>query len=176
MKEIIIKKEDAVFWLDKSGCWRNSGGKFRKKKIIDLFHHSISKDDNGYFVSQTRDGVLEKVYFPYEDTALFVFAVLFNDDILLALNTGEKLPLDPESLYVKDDNLYLTHGHERIKFSERALMQISSILKEDGDHLVMDQNGHRFYIPEKQASSESWALTIVSANVGEGFTPSRCGR
>ena len=63
LKEIVIKKEDAVFWLDKSGCWRNNGGKFRKKKIIDLFHQSISKDDDGYFVSQIRGDILEKVYF-----------------------------------------------------------------------------------------------------------------
>jgi hypothetical protein len=152
MKEIVIQKEDAVFWLDKSGFWQNDGGKFRKKKIIDLFHRSIGKDDNGYFVSQSREGVFEKVYFRYEDTALFVFAVLLNDDIILTLNTGKHLPLDPGSLYIKADNLYLTHEGERIKFSERALMQISSILEEDDEkgHLMINVTEHRFCIPEKK--------------------------
>jgi hypothetical protein len=148
VEKIIIKKEDAVFWMDKSGCWRNDGGKFRKKKIIDLFHQSIAKDNNGYFVSQVRDGIFEKVYFRFEDTALFVFAVIFNDDIILKLNTGKNLTLDPMQLYVKNDNLYLTDKDERIKFSERALMQISSILEENGDHLEINVNGNRFQILE----------------------------
>ena len=153
MKEIVIKKEDAVFWLDKSGCWRNDGGKFRKKKIIDLFHQSIAKDDDGYFLSQVKDGVLEKVYFQYEDTALFVFAVIFNDDIILKLNTGKQLKLNPADLYIRDDNLYMIHENEQIKFSERALMQISSIMEEtgekDGNQLMINVNGKRFHIREE---------------------------
>jgi hypothetical protein len=161
MKEIVIKKEDAVFWLDKSGCWRNEGGKFRKKKIIDLFHQSIAKDDDGYFLSQVKNDIKEKVYFRYEDTALFVFEVIFNDDIILTLNTGNHLTLNPANLYIMGDNLYVTHENERIKFSERALMQISSIIEEvweedweknreeDGDHLVININGNRFPLMEK---------------------------
>ncbi len=150
LKKIVIKKEDAVFWLDKSGCWRNDGGKFRKKKIIDLFHQSIANDDDGYFLSQVKNNIEEKVYFRYEDTALFVFAVIVNDDIILKLNTGKHLLLNPVNLYIMDDNLYVTHENERIKFSERALMQISSIIEEDGDHLVINVNGNRFNILEKK--------------------------
>ena len=153
MKEIVIKKEDAVFWLDKSGYWCNDGGKFRKKKIIDLFHQSIAKDDNGYFVSQTRDDIFEKVYFRYEDTALFVFAVIFKDDIILQLNTGKHLTMNPSMLFIEDDNLYLTDKDEQIKFSERAMIQISSIIEdageENGDHLEININGNRFQILEK---------------------------
>jgi len=153
MNEIVIKKEDAVFWMDKSGCWCNDGGKFRKKKIIDLFHQSISKDDDGYFVSQVRDEIFEKVYFRFEDTALFVFAVIFKDDIILKLNTGKHLPLDPSRLIIKDDNLYFTTEEDLIKFSERALMQISSIFEdageENGDHLVINVNGNKFQILEQ---------------------------
>ena len=149
LKEIVIKKEDAVFWMDKSGCWCNDGGKFRKKKIIDFFHQSIAKDDNGYFVSQTRDNIFEKVYFRFEDTALFVFAVIFNDDIILQLNTGKHLTLNPSLLCVENDNLYLTDKDERIKFSERAMIQISSIIEENGDHLEINVDGNRFQIIEK---------------------------
>ena len=158
MKEIIIKKEDAVFRLDKSGCWCNDGGKFRKKKIIDFFHQSIAKDDDGYFVSQIRDGILEKVYFRYEDTALFVFAVIFNDDIILKLNTGSQLPLIPSDLYIMNDNLYMTRGDETIKFSERALMQIFSIIEEDKESgedsaLVLHWKGNTFRIMENPNQS-----------------------
>ncbi len=149
LKEIVIKKEDAVFWLDKSGCWRNDGGKFRKKKIIDLFHQSIAKDDDGYFLSQEKEGILEKVYFRFEDTALFIFAVIFNDDIILKLNTGNHLTLNPANLFVMDDNLYVTHEDEHIKFSERSLMQISSIIEENGDRLVINVSGKKFSIVEK---------------------------
>ena len=157
LKQIVIKKEDAVFWLDKSGCWRNDGGKFRKKKIIDLFHASIAKDDDGYFVSRVKENIEEKVYFRYEDTALFIFTVIYNDDIILILNTGKRLRLNPENLYIIDDNLYVTDGDEHIKFSERALMQISSIIEEGreknrkkvGEDLVINVNGNRFPIMEK---------------------------
>lgn len=148
MKEIVVKKEDAVFWLDKTGGWRNDGGKFRKKKIIDLFHQSIEKDDDGYFIAQIRDGFREKVYFRVEDTAFFIFEVLINDDIVLVLNTGKRLTLDPGALYVADDHLYLVADNERIKFSERAMMQISSIIEEEGDRLLIHIKGDSFPIPE----------------------------
>ncbi|PIP38907.1 MAG: MFS transporter permease [Desulfobacterales bacterium CG23_combo_of_CG06-09_8_20_14_all_51_8] len=159
MKEIVIKKEDAVFWMDQSGCWRNSSGKFRKKKVIDLFHQSIAKDDDGYFIAQVRDGILEKVYFRVEDTAFFVFEVLINDDIILTLNTGKLLALDPGNLYVRDDHLYLDHENERIKFSERAMMQISSIIEEEGDHLVIYVRGNAFPIPEAPSSATAQETT-----------------
>ena len=76
IKEIVISKEDAVFWLDKNGCWHNDAGKFRHKKIIDFFNRSIRKDADGFHLCQLRDNCVEKVYFPYEDTALFVFDVI----------------------------------------------------------------------------------------------------
>jgi hypothetical protein len=148
MKQIVINKEDAVFWMDQYGCWRNSGGKFRIRKIIDLFHQSIEKDDDGYFITQGRDGIREKVYFRVEDTALFVFEVLINDDIVLILNTGNRLTLDPGQLYIRDDHLYLVFDNERIKFSERALMQISSIIEEEENHLVIHMKGKTFILPE----------------------------
>ena len=147
-KEIVIQKEDAVFWLDRSGCWRNSAGKFRKKKIIDLFHQSIAKDDGGYFVCQTRDGVREKVYFRVEDTAFFVFEVSVNDGIILALNTGKRLPLDPGGLYAENDQLYLIHDGERVKFSERAMVRIAPFIEDAENHLVLHLKGETFPIPE----------------------------
>jgi hypothetical protein len=69
--EIIIPKERAIFWLDKNGRWHNAHGEFEHKKIIDYFHSSIKRDENGYYLFQKRGDVQEKVYFHYEDTALF---------------------------------------------------------------------------------------------------------
>ena len=150
LREIIIPKEEAVFWLDKAGFWCNEGGKFRNKKIIDYFHAAISKDDAGYFVSQVRDDLLEKVYFCYEDTALFVFDILPDENISLVLNTGKQFPLDPNSLYTKDDNLYVLENNEPIKFSERAMLKLSSFIIEKDGLLFLEYNDKMFTIPEKR--------------------------
>ncbi len=48
--EIVIPKDEAIFWLGKNGRWHNAHGEFQHKKIIDYFHSSIKKDDNGYFL------------------------------------------------------------------------------------------------------------------------------
>lgn len=60
VKEIVIPRQEAVFWLDSRGYWRNAGGKFRKKKIIDHFHSCISRDENGYFLYQQKGDVFEE--------------------------------------------------------------------------------------------------------------------
>lgn len=178
-REIVIPRDEAVFWLDRRGYWRNSGGRFRKKKIIDHFHAAISRDENGYHLCQPKDGGVEKVYFPFEDTALFVFDVIFrpkrpnkdgkpdkpdkndkNDkpgkvhkthdaDITLVLNTGRHLPLDPRRLYSRNDCLYISDNDETIKFSERALMQISALLTDKGEHLCINCGGSCHPIPER---------------------------
>jgi len=153
IKEIVIPREDAVFWLDSRGNWRNAGGKFRKKKIIDHFHSSISKDENGYFLYQDKGGVWEKVYFPYEDTALFVFDVIFSQtadepDITLVLNTGSRLALSPQNLYAVNDCLYLKANHDIIKFTERALIKISDRIDEENGSLYIHAGGARYWVPE----------------------------
>ncbi|MGM0453892.1 MAG: MFS transporter permease [Thermodesulfobacteriota bacterium] len=151
MPEVVIAKEKAVFWLDGQGYWRNAGGRFRKKKIVDYFHRAISRDEDGYFVRQDKGGVMEKVYFPYEDTALFVFDLWFdNGSAGLLLNTGQQISLDPSQLYVKDDNLYLDRGADRVKFTVRAMMKLSQYFEEDDNGgLWLRIAGDRWQIPEK---------------------------
>jgi hypothetical protein len=155
IREVIIPKEEAVFWLDKAGCWRNAGGKFRNKKVIDYFHAAIGKDDAGYFVSHVRDDVVEKVYFRYEDTALFVLDVLMNETaITLVLNTGEYIPLDPGNLYIRDDNLYVLIHNEPVKFSERMMMRLSSFITEDEGLLFFKWNNQTYNLSEKGKRDE----------------------
>jgi len=142
MKQIIVPKENAVFWMDKNGIWHNEHGKFEHPKIIAYFHKSIRKDDQGYHVYQIRDGCEEKVYFPYEDTALFV--VDLKDNQTLVLNTTDTLPLDPSRLFTRDDNLYIDTPEHCIKFGQRALMKLARLLEEKEDRLflVLDGTAH----------------------------------
>jgi len=136
--EVVIAKEQAVFRLDGNGCWHNDGGRFRNKKIIDFFNRSIRRDADGYHLFQVRGDIREKVYFPYEDTALFVFEVLAeNDSLTLGLNTGARIRIDPNALFVRRDQLYLEHGGERIKFTDRSLMALSKWLGfQDGRYIL----------------------------------------
>ncbi len=126
--EIVIRREKAVFRLDRRGRWCNQFGVFRNRRIAEYFHAAIRRDAEGYFVFQERDDVIEKVYFPYEDTALFVVDVALGTKITLHLNTRRQLPLVPAELFVADDSLYMTDGDERIKFSERALMKLAGVM------------------------------------------------
>lgn len=90
--------------------------------------------------------VREKVYFPFEDTPLFVDSVSGQEPIDLHLNTGETIPLDLQALFVYADQLYQRRGDERIKFSDRALMAIAAILEETADGLVIRVGRHTFPI------------------------------
>ena len=141
--EIVIPKENALFRMDARGNWHNAHGRFRKKSIIDHFHRSIRKDAAGYFVSQVNGDRIEKVYFPFEDTALFVTEVHGGDTLFLTLNTGEHLPLSPEALFIQNDNLYMTRGDERIKFSERSLLRITEMIEGEDDAWVLCVGGLR---------------------------------
>lgn len=146
---IIIPKEKAVFWMDGRGNWCNEGGQFQHKKIIDYFNRSIGKDENGFFVSQENGGVYEKVYFPYEETAYFVFDVIMEDPVTLVLNTTRRMRLDPEALFIRNDSLYLLHGNDLIKFTEHAMVKIANIIEEDGEHLYIRTGSRRLKIPER---------------------------
>ena len=142
-KEIVVPKEKAVFWLDALGRWHNEHGAFEHKKIINYFHASIRRDADGYHLYQKRENnIVEKVYFKYEDTALFVFGLKIaedSDEIRLVLNTKEEIPLDPEALFVQNENLYMTYADDRIKFVERALLKLA-------DQLSFDQHRYRLQI------------------------------
>ncbi|MBU0986482.1 MAG: MFS transporter permease [Proteobacteria bacterium] len=147
-KQIVIPKDQAVFWLDKNGRWNNVHGEFQHKKIIDYFHASIKKDKDGYYLSQTTQGCKEKVYFHYEDTALFVFNVIKGEEITLVLNTGKKIKLRPKKLLMQADRLYMQVGRERIKFAEPSLLKIAEFIEHDKGHYFIRAKGRRYKIPE----------------------------
>ena len=154
IKENVIFKEDAVFWLDKNGCWRNAHGRFENNKIIDYFHSCIKRDQGGYYLSQVNGNYREKVYFGYEDQVLFVFDVIRQDDITLILNTKKQIVLDPESLFVNDDNLYMRMGDETIKFVEHGLMKLAPLLEDEDGRFYIRLKDKRYRIPILDDSSK----------------------
>ena len=148
-REHIIPKEKALFWMDKNGFWHTDQGKFENRKIINHFHSCIRYDESGYHLRQEHRHYREKVYFFHEDTPLFVFHVLKNDEITLVLNTGRRVRLRPKNLFINHDNLYMTLGEERVKFTENALVRVSDELEEDKGHMYIRVRGRRYRIPEK---------------------------
>ncbi len=148
-KSIIIPKEEAVFWLDKNGIWHNEYGKIEHPKIIRHFNLSIQKDELGYHLSQITDEVEEKVYFPHEDTALFVMDIALENQFKLTLNTTERMPLDPEQLFTRNDSLYLQTPEHCIKFSQHALVKLSRHMEEIDGRFFLILNNTPHPIPEK---------------------------
>ena len=147
--EIVISKDDAIFWLNENGRWHNAHGEFQHKKIIDYFHSSIQKDEKGYYLFQDRGNLREKVYFHYEDTALFAVDLIMDEDITLILNTKKQIKLKPKSLFTKNDNLYMRLGQETVKFAERGLMKISDLLEFKDEQYFIKVNNRRYRIFEK---------------------------
>jgi hypothetical protein len=149
-KVVVIPKEDAVFRLDENGVWYNADQKFENQKIIDYFHSMIKKDRDGFYLEQEHRHFIEKVYFPYEDTALFVCQVLKGSRPTLRLNTGETVFLDPEQLFLKNDRLYLRRGEDIVKFSEEAMFSLADMIEEapDGGY-VIHFGGKTVEIPRK---------------------------
>ena len=147
IKEIVISQDEAAFRLDENGCWQNENGKFKHKKIIHYFHSCIKRDQQGYYLYQENGNTAEKVYFPYEDQALFVFNVILQDDVTLVLNTKNQIKLKPRRLFIKNDSLYMHLDEEIIKFAEQGLMKISRLLEEENEQLFIRIKNRRYKIP-----------------------------
>lgn len=143
-KQIIVSKEDAVFWMDKNGNWNNEHGKFEHPKIIRYFNSSIKKDENGYYVHQVSDEVEEKVYFSYEDTALFVVDVKEKEGMIFIFNNNDTVKIDSGQLFIREDNLYLQTPEHRVKFTSRALLKISKFMEEKDGQLSFTVNGRTY--------------------------------
>ncbi len=149
IKEIVIPKENAVFSMDKNGCWNNQHGKFQHKRIIDYFNSCIRRDADGYYLTQINGDIREKVYFPCEDTAFFVTDIVKTDEeIRMILNTKEEIRLIPENLFVKDDCLYLQNREDRIKFTERAMLKIADSIEYENGCYRFRSNGKKTEIPQ----------------------------
>lgn len=147
--EIVIPKDKAVFWLDKNGRWHNVHGEFEHRKIIDYFHSAIKRDKQGYYLYQERGEFREKVYFHYEDTALFAVDLIRDPDVTLILNTRERVRLGPKSLFIKNDNLYMKSGAEIIKFTARGMLKISDLLVFEDEKYFIKVKNRKYRIPEK---------------------------
>lgn len=148
IKEHVIPKEEAVFWMDGRGRWCNQHGPFEHPKIIAYFNSAIDKDSQGYFVEQILDGWKDKVYFRYKDTPLFVVDVSDGESLTLLLNTGRRIELDPTQLFIRGDHLYVNIGDEYAKFGERALILIADWIQYDQDRPFFHREQMRVEISE----------------------------
>jgi len=148
LEEVVVPKEKALFWLDGRGRWHGEGGEFLHKKIIEHFHTSIRKDNHGFHLMQRHGRFREKVYFPYEDTPLFVFDVLKDENIELVLNTRRRMRLMPRKLFIRDDDLYIRLGEDRAKFTEHALIRLSPFLEFEEDRAFVKVKARRYEIPD----------------------------
>jgi hypothetical protein len=148
-KSIIVPKEKAVFWMDKNGVWHNEHGKFEHPKIIRHFNRSIQKDDLGYYLFQQTDEYEEKVYFPHEDTVLFVVDFSLGEELKLTLNTTQQITLDPAQLFTRNDGLYLQTPDHCIKFSQHALIKLSRYMEESDGRFCLKLNQTAYTIPEQ---------------------------
>ncbi|MEJ2168777.1 MAG: MFS transporter permease [Desulfobacterales bacterium] len=168
-REIVIPKDQAVFWLDKNGCWQNENGPFEHKKIIQYFHSCIKRDGHGYFLYQAHENYAEKVYFPYEDQALFVFDVIQQNDVILVLNTGRKIKLKPMKLFIENDCLYMHLDREIIKFAEQGLLKIAQLIEEIDQQFYIRVKNRRYVIPIKDGAGSR--NNSVQAQRGEKLKP-----
>ena len=147
--EIVISKEDAVFWMDGNGRWHNQHGEFEHKKVVAYFNRSIGYDADGYFVSQVRGDIQEKVYFPYQETALFVVDIVQNGDLELLLNTQKQVPLNPEKLFIRNDNLFMHFENQLIKFTDRSMIKLSDRFDDANGKFTIHLNGNRYTLEEE---------------------------
>lgn len=143
---LIIPRQKAVFWMDAQGRWNNRHGPFEHKKIIDHFNASIARDQDGYYVTQENNGIREKVYFRYEDTALFIVDVIMSDPVKLVLNTSAQIDLQPDAMTISGDQLYIHSGADRIKFAQYALLKISRMMEYRDDVYYICVNQRKYPI------------------------------
>lgn len=134
---IEISASHAVFWMDERGRWCNEHGPFENPRIIERFNRALEHDSQGYFVTQERDGIREKVYFNYVDTPLTAIDIEGRPPHTLILNTRKRLTLDPSALYILRDTLFMRNGKECIRLSERAMVRLAPCLEETARGLTI---------------------------------------
>jgi len=146
--EITILKEDAVFWMDGNGRWHNHHGEFEHKKVVAYFNRSIGYDAGGYFVSQVRGDMVEKVYFPYQETALFAIDIIQNNNLQILLNTQKQVPLNPEKLFIRNDTLFMHFENQIIKFTGRSMIKLSDRFDDANGQFTIHLNEIHYTIQE----------------------------
>jgi hypothetical protein len=149
LREVIIPKEKVSFWLDRNGFWHNENERFQNQRVINYFHSCIKKDAQGFHLAQRHRDYHEKAYFPFEDTALFVFDVIKGERIILLLNTRKRIRLKPKRLFTREDSLYMLLGEDPVKFTENSLVKIAEMLEFDEDKTFIRVKGRKYRIEER---------------------------
>jgi hypothetical protein len=122
-------------------------GPFQHRKLIQYFNAAIRKDADGFFVEQERGDVHEKVYFRCGETAFFAVDVTVGSALTVLLNTGERVSLEPEKLYIENDALFMQHQDTCIKFTDRCMMMLSGYIQEIDGACYFQFNDKKSLIP-----------------------------
>ena len=69
-----------------------------------------------------------------------------DNELILRLNTGEKIKLDPKKLFVRNDNLYIQNDDDLIKFNEYALFSLAEYMDDEDDQYAIYLDGKRYLI------------------------------
>ena len=86
----------------------------------------------------------------YYDTAVFVVDLIKKDaGIELTLNTLDTITLDPGSLYIKEDALFMETDAHLVKFTQKALAQMTPFLIDTSHGLVFKLGQVQAVIREK---------------------------
>jgi len=141
--------------LDEDGKWFHNDVEFSNKKIIDFFNKSIAKTSEGKYVLH-----YDKYTFPIvvEDAPLFVTGVIFEgfgnfEKIFLNISSGDKVELDPESLFVKTNNaLYCYIGKDKFlaKFKRSPSFHILERLDEKNNKFYLHLYGKTFLLKQEK--------------------------
>jgi hypothetical protein len=145
----IISRDQAVFWLDRYGRWHNEHGLFEHQKIIAHFNKAIRRDKDGYYLFQRTEYGAEKVYFPYEDCALFAVDLEMNGLIKVILNTGKWIKLMPRKLHIRKNDLYMKVGEDCIKFIGHSLLKVTENMSFNNNQYYIKIKGKKYNVPQK---------------------------
>jgi hypothetical protein len=86
---------------------------------------------------------------------LFAIEIIEAENDMLLLNTGVKIRLDIENLFVENDCLYQRDGCWRIKLTDRVMLKLSDRITYENDEYFFQSGQVRISIPQGIAKAES---------------------
>jgi hypothetical protein len=148
----IVSKPDSRIRLSEKGLWFHEGQPFTNSNVIQFFHKAIRKDEHGeYFLYNRHASMEERVYFEVEDTAYFVWDLVFasqDSNFRILLNTESIEILDLHTLEEDHRGVMCCRvlRDDRARFSQRALTQLADFAKTDERGIYVDETGEKIYI------------------------------
>ncbi len=139
--------------IDAEGGWLCNNIPFKNKNIISFFNKSIDITKDGIFVLNYSNFVYPIIV---EDAPLFVTGIRYykseiEEDLFIALTSGEVEKLDLETLHYKNNALYcfVREGNIPAKFRRSPSYEILQHIKDNDDIYYLDICGRKIVLAEK---------------------------